>query len=294
MRTAYTISAVGHAAVLLWSVWSLSATSLPVSSTEGLPVDLVTASDFSKIAAGSKDAPKAETPKPLVEKVAEAKPVEDPTAKVVEKKEVKAAREPPPAPEAKPSESEPEKKQAEAKPDPIADALAKDEAKKPEPKKADVKPPTPPKKPAPPTPKFDPKQVAALLDKRDSTRLAAAGETLNSAPSLGLSNGAAAQLSLSELEALRARLAQLWTVPAGAKDPQELVVLVRIKLNRDGKLAAPPVVLSSGTSPLFMAARDSAIRALFRGQPYDMLKPEHYEQWKDVEITFDPRDMIRG
>ena len=294
MRTAYTISAVGHAAVLLWSVWSLSATSLPVSSTEGLPVDLVTASDFSKIAAGSKDAPKAETPKPLVEKVAEAKPVEDPTAKVVEKKEVKAAREPPPAPETKPAESEPEKKQAEAKPDPIADALAKDEAKKPEPKKADVKPPTPPKKPAPPTPKFDSKQVAALLDKRDSTRLAAAGETLNSAPSLGLSNGAAAQLSLSELEALRARLAQLWTVPAGAKDPQELVVLVRIKLNRDGKLAAPPVVLSSGTSPLFMAARDSAIRALFRGQPYDMLKPEHYEQWKDVEITFDPRDMIRG
>jgi colicin import membrane protein len=294
MRTAYTISAVGHAAVLLWSVWSLSATSLPVSSTEGLPVDLVTASDFSKITAGSKDAPKAETPKPLVEKVAEAKPVEDPTAKVVEKKEVKAAREPPPAPETKPAESEPEKKQAEAKPDPIADALAKDEAKKPEPKKADVKPPTPPKKPAPPTPKFDPKQVAALLDKRDSTRLAAAGETLNSAPSLGLSNGAAAQLSLSELEALRARLAQLWTVPAGAKDPQELVVLVRVKLNRDGKLAAPPVVLTSGKSPLFIAARDSAIRALFRGQPYDMLKPEHYEQWKDVEITFDPRDMIRG
>jgi len=294
MRTAYTISAVGHAAVFLWSVWSLSATSLPVSSTEGLPVDLVTASDFSKITAGSKDAPKAETPKPLVEKVAEAKPVEDPTAKVVEKKEVKAAREPPPAPETKPAESEPEKKQAEAKPDPIADALAKDEAKKPEPKKADVKPPTPPKKPAPPTPKFDPKQVAALLDKRDSTRLAAAGETLNSAPSLGLSNGAAAQLSLSELEALRARLAQLWTVPAGAKDPQELVVLVRIKLNRDGKLAAPPVVLTSGKSPLFIAARDSAIRALFRGQPYDMLKPEHYEQWKDVEITFDPRDMIRG
>src|SRR6516162_2662136 len=283
MRTAYTISAIGHAAVLLWSVWSLSATSLPVASTEGLPVDLVTASDFSKITAGSKDAPKSETAKPLVEKVAEANPVEDPTAKVVEKKEVKAAREPPPAPEAKPTEPEPEKKQAEAPPDPIADALAKDEAKTP----------TPPKKPAPPTPKFDPKQVAALLDKRDSTRLAAAGETLNNAPSLGLSNGAAAQLSLSELEALRARLAQLWTVPAGAKDPQELVVLIRVKLNRDGRLAAPPVV-TSGKSPLFVAARDSAVRALFRGQPYDMLKPEHYEQWKDVEITFDPRDMIRG
>src|SRR6266511_3900784 len=235
MRTAYTISAIGHAAILLWSVWSLAARPLPVSSNEGLPIDLVTASEFSKITAGTKSAPQAETAKPLVEKVAE-----------------------------------------------------------PEPKKADAKPPTPPKKPAPPAPKFDPKQVAALLDKRDSTRLAAAGETLNNTPSLGVSNGAAAQLSLSELDALRARLAQLWTVPAGAKDPQELVVLIRIKLKPDGTLASPPIVLSSGKSPLFIAARDSAVRALFRGQPYDMLKPEHYEQWKDVEITFDPRDMIRG
>ena len=282
MRTAYTISAIGHAAILLWSVWSLAARPLPVSSNEGLPIDLVTASEFSKITAGTKSAPQAETAKPLVEKVAEAKPVEDPTAKVVEKKEVTAAREPPPAPETKPAESEPDKKQADKPPDPIADALAKEEAKKPEPKKADAKPPTPPKKPAPPAPKFDPKQVAALLDKRDSTRLAAAGETLNSKPSLGLSNGAAAQLSLSELDALRARLAQ------------ELVVLIRIKLKPDGTLASPPIVLSSGKSPLFIAARDSAVRALFRGQPYDMLKPDHYEQWKDVEITFDPRDMIRG
>jgi hypothetical protein len=59
MRTAYTISAIGHAAVLLWSVWSLAAKPLPVSSNEGLPIDLVTASEFSKITAGTKSAPKA-------------------------------------------------------------------------------------------------------------------------------------------------------------------------------------------------------------------------------------------
>jgi colicin import membrane protein len=29
-------------------------------------------------------------------------------------------------------------------------------------------------------------------------------------------------------------------------------------------------------------------------QPYKMLKPEHYEMWKDMEITFDPRDMFGG
>jgi colicin import membrane protein len=71
-------------------------------------------------------------------------------------------------------------------------------------------------------------------------------------------------------------------------------VLIRIKLKPDGRLADGPIVLSRGQSPLYVAARDSAVRALFRGQPFDMLRPEHYEQWKDIEITFDPRDMIRG
>jgi membrane protein involved in colicin uptake len=311
MRTATTISAIGHAAVLLWSVWSLAAKPLLAPPSDALPVDLVTAAEFSQITQGVKTAAKVETPKPLVEKIAEAKPVEDATAKVVEKKEVNAAREAPPAPEAKPVEIKPQEtkqetkkeskadpKQAEAKPDPIGETLAKQETK-PEPKKAEAKAvadktPTPPRKPAPPAPKFDPKQVEALLDKRDSTRLAAAGETLNNTVSLGRSSGQSAQLSLSELEALRARLAQLWTPPAGARDPQELVVLVRIRLKPDGTLAAPPEVLNSGHTPLFVAARDSAKRAVIRGQPYDMLKPEHYEQWKDIEITFDPRDMLRG
>ena len=294
MRTAYAISGVGHAAVLLWSVWSLAAKPLPIPPADALPVDLVSVAEFTQMTAGSKSAPKAETPKPLVEKVEEAKPVEDPTAKVVEKKEVKAAREPPPAPESKPAETKPEKKQAEKPPDQAADALAKEEAKKPEPKKADATPPTPPKKPAPPAPKFDPKLVEALLDKRDSQRLAVAGANLNSAPSLGASSGKSAQISLSELDALRQRLAQLWAIPAGAKDPQELVVVFRVKLKRDGTLEGGPMLVSSGKTPLAIAARESAARALWRGQPFDMLRPETYEQWKDIEITFDPRDMIRG
>jgi colicin import membrane protein len=295
VNKAYAISAVGHGAVLLWSVLSFAAKPLPPPPSEAMPVDIVSVSEFTQMTAGNKNAAKVEEQKPLVEKVAEAKPLEDPTAKVVEKKEVKAAREaPPPVPESKPAE--PEKKSTEAKPDQVAEAVAKDEAKKPEPKKTEAKPPTPQKKPAPPAPKFDPKQVEALLDKRDSTRLAAAGDTLNNATSLGASSGASAQISISELDALRQRLAQLWTPPAGAKNPEELVVVFRIKLRPDGRLAAGPwpQLVSSGNSPLAIAARESAARALNRGQPFDMLKPEHYEQWKDIEITFDPRDMFRG
>jgi outer membrane biosynthesis protein TonB len=297
MRTAYTISAIGHAAVLLWSVWSLGAKPLALPPSEALPVDVVSVSDLTQMTAGSKDAPKVETPKPLVEKVAEAKLVDDPTAKVVEKKEVKAAHDTAPPPEAKPPEAKPEQKQAEAKPEPVAEVPVKQDTKKPEPKKAEIKPPAPPRPPPPPAPKFDAKKVAALLDKREATRVAATGDTLSPTPTLGASMGQSAQISQSELDALRQRLAQLWTPPAGARDPQELVVVFRVKLSPDGRIAPgpwPQLVSSAGNSPIAVSARESAARALNRGQPYDMLKPEHYEQWKDIEITFDPREMFGG
>jgi colicin import membrane protein len=257
--------------------------------------------------AGADKAPKAETPKPVVEKIAEAKPVEDPNAKVTEKKEVKAAAEQtmpepqPKQPEPKPAAAPPEpkteskaadKKEPEQKVDPIAEALKKDDAKKPD-KKAETKP-QPVAKPEPQQPKFDPRKVAALLDKRDPQRLAAAGATLNSTASLGASGGLAARITQTELDALRARLMALWNPPAASRNVQELVVQVRIKLSPDGRVVGTPQVLNNGSNVLFQAARDSALRAIYRGQPFDMLQPAHYEVWKEMDITFDPRDLLPG
>src|SRR5436190_22052110 len=129
MRTAYAVSLVGHVAILVWSVWSFAAKPLAMPAAESLSVDVVSAAEFSNITAGSKSAPKLDNPKPLVEKVAEAKPLEDPAAKVVEKNEVKAAQETAPATEAKPTPSKTERKQPESKPDPAAEAAAKQEPK---------------------------------------------------------------------------------------------------------------------------------------------------------------------
>jgi hypothetical protein len=38
----------------------------------------------------------------------------------------------------------------------------------------------------------------------------------------------------------------------------------------------------------------TVVRAVLTGQPFDMLKPEHYESWKELELTFDPKDMKRS
>jgi colicin import membrane protein len=298
MRTGVTISTAGHAAALLWGVLTFAATPYKTDTLEAMPIDVISATEFSKMTSGARNAPQIETPKPLVEKLGERRPVNDATATVVPNKEIKAATEAPPLPVVKPAQVQPKEKKAEPKRDPIAEALKKDQPKKSESKKAETKkaePKTPPKKAVvQQAPKFDPKQVEALLDKRNAQRLAATGDSINDVLARGTSAGAAVQLSQSALDALRSRLAQLWNPPAAANNPQELVVQIRMQLKPDGTLAAPPMVVNSGHSPMFIAARDSAVRAVIRGQPFDMLKPEFYEQWKDVEITFDPREMIRG
>jgi outer membrane biosynthesis protein TonB len=277
-RSATAISGGLHAAVLLWTLVSFSGQRLEATPVDSLPVDLVSEKDFSQMTQGIKKAPKAEVPKPLVEKIAEAKPVEDPAPKITEKTEVKPTAEKTPEPRPMP------------KPDPIAEKLKKQDQHK---EAKEEQKPLPPKKPVNQQPKFDADKIAALLDKRDPQRNAAAGAAL-STPSLGTARGNASQLSQSELDALRQRLIQLWNPPVGIQNPEEFVIRVRIQLGRDGRLSAPPTVLSSGNGTLYNSARDSAVRAVFQGQPFTMLRPEHYETWKDIEVTFDPRDMIRG
>ena len=172
----------------------------------------------------------------------------------------------------------PEKKQREFKPDQIAEELKKDEAKKQR-----------------PSPKFDADQVAALLDHREPQRQIATAESLNSVASLGAPVGQAAHLSQSELDALRAKLISLWNPPAAVSaHPDQYVVTIRIRLARNHRLVGQPVVLTSGHGPLFEATRDSAVRAVFQAQPYGMLSLTTYDQWKEIDINFDAREVFGG
>ncbi|MCJ8144759.1 TonB C-terminal domain-containing protein [Ancylobacter sp. A5.8] len=322
MRAGLISSAALHVGIIGFMAISFAAPSpFENMQAESMPIDIISDAEMSQMMAGKKDAPKAQAPKPVVEKVDTPKPPENLDAKVTDKPEIKAANEPtpppPPPPDVKPPEPTPKPPAAQAAPKPPAPAPDAESltAKPPEPKKDEPKPeqtaqaappmPTPPKKPkdippkvvqAPPKDQkdFNPNDIAALLDKRTPQRQAALGDTINNTASLGARVGTAASLSQTEIDALRARLMSLWNPPAGAANPEELIVTVRIRLNPDGTLSGPPMVVSSGSSPFFMTARDSAIRAIFRGQPFNMLSPEKYDMWKDIEVTFDPREMVRG
>lgn len=241
-------------------------------------------------------------PKPE-KKLPEPKP-KPAEAKAEPKAEPKEAEKPVPE-EAKPdaealkkAETKPPPKKKEAKAHPTSQ-------KKPEPKPpvvADAKP-TPPKKvaePKPPTepkpeePKFNASRIAALLDKRAPQRLASAGDVVNPVSTLGARTGTAQTLSQNEIDALRARIQQCWNPPAGVAEAKDLVVQVRILFNQDGSLQSEPRVVGRGMTSAQQVAAESAMRAIRRCAPYSFMPAAKYEAWKDVEVTFDPRDLFRG
>src|SRR3954469_7067012 len=296
MKTGLTISAMFHAALLLWGIISFAARPLEARPNDALPIDIISDKQFSEITKGVKNGAKDKPPAPLVEKIGDPKPVDDSTAKPLEKKELVAAKTdapPPPAeePAPKPAEAKPEKKEP-PKIDPIAETLKKEEAKKKAEEKAKAK--AVQQAQAKPQPQFDPNKIAALLDKREPMRQASAAEELSPVPSLGKADGKAAQLSQSEIDALRKRLGECWNPPAGAADGGQLKVVMRVLFKPDATVATPPQLVAATASPFGPAMAESAKRAILSCQPFTMLRPEHYQQWKDIEITFDPREMFGG
>jgi len=86
-----------HVLVIGWGLVSFSTRSLEASPPESMPVDIISADQLSKITAGIKTGAK-DKPKPLVEKIADAKPVDDPVGKITEKPPVETAVAPTPPP----------------------------------------------------------------------------------------------------------------------------------------------------------------------------------------------------
>jgi colicin import membrane protein len=295
MKTGLTISAMIHTALLLWGIISFAARPLEAKPNDALPIDIISDKQFSEITKGVKNGAKDKPLAPLVEKIGDPKPVDDSTAKPLEKKELTAAKTdapPPPAeqPAPKPAEAKPEKKEP-PKIDPIAETWKKEETKKKAEEKAKAKAAA---QQAKPQPQFDPTKIAALLDKREPTRQASAGDELSPTPSLGKSDGRAAQLSQSEIDALRKRLSECWNPPAGARDAGQLRVVLRVMFKPDATVATPPQLVAASASPFGPAMAESAKRAILTCQPFTMLRADHYQLWKDIEITFDPREMFGG
>jgi len=291
-----------HVFVLGWVMVSFSTKALEMPPEDSVSVDVISPDQLAKVMAGMKTG-KKENPKPLVDKVAEAKPIEDAVGKVSEKAPVVTDTSPPPAPkvEEKPVEKKPdppkvaEKPKEEPKPekkpdppkvDPIAEAIKKEEKKPPKPPVQAAKPPEPAK---PKTERaFDQSRIAALLDKRDPTRNAATGDTLNSNAALGLAHGKAADNSATWGSMFKQQVERCWKKPYGGIESQKPEAAFAIRLKRDGTLEGMPVPESSPATPYLRVYQESALRAIIECQPYN-LPADSFEEWKYFTPVFNDR-----
>ena len=290
-----------HALVFGWVMVSFSTRALEMPPEDSVAVDVVSPGQLAHIMAGMKTG-KKENPKPLAEKIAEAKPVEDAVGKVTEKAPVVTDTAPPPQPkvEEKPVEKKPdppkvaEKPKEEPKPpekkpdppkvDPINEALKKEE-KKPPPKPAvqAAKPPEPAKPKTERT--YDQSKIAALLDKRDPSRNAVTGDTLNSNAALGLAKGAAADNSATWGSMFKQQVERCWKKPYGGIESQKPEAAFFIRLKRDGTLEGMPVPEALPGTPYLRVYQESALRAIIECQPYK-LPAAFFEEWKYFAPVF--------
>ena len=189
-----------------------------------------------------------------------------------------------PKQEPKPAEKKPDP----VKPDPIAEAIKKEE-KKPPPKPVQAaKPPEPPKQRIVER-HFDQTQIAALLDKRDPSRQATTGDTLNSNAALGLAKGAAANNSATWGAMFRQQVCAAGRSRMAASRRRGSRSNSHIKLKQDGSLKAMPVAVTSPSSAFQRVFLESGLRAIIECAPY-RLPPAFFAEWQAFIPVFDNKD----
>ena len=182
----------------------------------------------------------------------------------------------PPVREVTPAPTPPPRPRAAAQPKPRPTPA-------PTPKPAARPAPTPAPTPAPPRERAGASRIGAdFLEGRSDSE----GRGGTPADSFGPKEAAALNSAISR------QLKPHWSAPSGA-DADQLVTMVRFRLNRDGSLSGTPDCVSqSGVTPSNEPQKqlhcDRAVRAVRLAAPFK-LPDQFYDQWKLVNSRFDRR-----
>ncbi len=282
MQSGLIISGALHTAIILFAVVVLPSTFNPSDVPTVIPVELLLISEETNIRQKRKidDSdlePEAVRPEPKLEKLKKIQPpVPSPgpqqELEVVERTPVSK----PPNAESNPK-SESKMSEADSKSLPNIRPLIKpNQSKKNE---------------------FNLDQIAALLNKIPEEKTPP--HPLKEGPEEEepiLGARLQSELTLSEIDAFKVQMRRCWSVPAGAAYSEDLIVTVRVFLNIDGTLSHSPELIAHShynlaTNAYYRAAAESAVRAIQRCQPFRM-PLDKYINWRQLELTFDPGDML--
>jgi outer membrane biosynthesis protein TonB len=103
-------------------------------------------------------------------------------------------------------------------------------------------------------------------------------------------------LSQTLVDTIRSQIQRNWLVPAGARDVHEMRVTLRLQLRRDGTVERVEVDerdrMRMQSDPFYRTMAESAVRAVRKAEQFQYLPPKKYQQWRDIKLTFDIREMF--
>ena len=142
----------------------------------------------------------------------------------------------------------------------------------------------------------DTNQIAALIDKAKEEE-AVKQKKSNKITQSSQKNSFASGLTLSEEDALRAQIFACWSVPLGLPYDQDLLVRVKLQLKQDGTIMKSEILdherMNRPGQKFYKVLAESALRAVRLCQPLKV-PPTGYDKWKDLQLNFNPTEMLKG
>ena len=143
---------------------------------------------------------------------------------------------------------------------------------------------------------IDTNQIAALIDKAKEEK-AIKQKNSNKLTQSSVKNTFATGLTLSEEDALRAQIFGCWSVPLGLPYDDNLLVRIKLQLKKDGTIMKSEILdherMNRPGQKFYKVLAESALRALRICQPLKV-PPTGYEKWKEIQLNFNPTEMLKG
>ena len=141
----------------------------------------------------------------------------------------------------------------------------------------------------------DTNQIAALIDK--AKEIEAVKKRNDKVTQSSQKNSFATGLTLSQEDALRAQIFGCWSVPLGLPYDKDLLVRIKLKLKKDGTIMKSEILdhqrMNRPGQKFYKVLAESALRAVRLCQPLKV-PPTGYDKWKDLQLNFNPTEMLKG
>ncbi len=143
---------------------------------------------------------------------------------------------------------------------------------------------------------FNPNEIAALIDK-SKTEQANEVSKKNELTQDQQKKSFTSNLTLSEEDALKAQIFGCWSIPLGLPYDKNLLVRIKLKLKQDGTVIKSEILdharMNMPGQGFYKVLAESALRAIKLCQPL-RVPSTGYERWKDLQLNFDAKEMLKG